>query len=81
MNDVEYTIDVIKNHPYVIAQDVGFKDVKLFPHNEWMHEMLTGTTDYTLLAHRGSFKSSVFILFHSSLNISRTYVSNLFVME
>ena len=59
MNDVEYTIDVIKNHPYVIAQDVGFKDVKLFPHNEWMHEMLTGTTDYTLLAHRGSFKSSV----------------------
>jgi hypothetical protein len=59
MNEIEYTVDIIKNHPYVIAQDVGFKDVKLFPHNEWMHEMLTGTTDYTLLAHRGSFKSSV----------------------
>lgn len=59
MNDVEYTVDVIKNHPYVIAQDVGFKDVKLFPHNEWMHEIMTGKTDYTLLAHRGSYKSSV----------------------
>lgn len=59
MNDVEYTIDIIKNHPYVIAQDVGFKDVRRYPHNEWMHEIMTGTTDYTLLAHRGSFKSSV----------------------
>lgn len=59
MNDVEYTIDVIKNHPYVIAQDVGFKDVRRYPHNEWMHEIMTGKTDYTLLAHRGSYKSSV----------------------
>ena len=59
MNDVEYTIDVIKNHPYVIAQDVGFKDVLRYPHNEWMHEIMTGKTDYTLLAHRGSYKSSV----------------------
>ena len=59
MNDVEYTIDVIKNHPYVIAQDVGFRDVLRYPHNEWMHEIMTGKTDYTLLAHRGSYKSSV----------------------
>lgn len=59
MNDVEYTVDVIKNHPYVIAQDVGFKDVRRYPHNEWMHEIMTGKTDYTLLAHRGSYKSSV----------------------
>ena len=59
MNDVDYTIDVIKNHPYVIAQDVGFKDVRRYPHNEWMHEIMTGKTDYTLLAHRGSYKSSV----------------------
>lgn len=59
MNDVDYTIDVIKNYPYVIAQDVGFKDVRRYPHNEWMHEIMTGETDYTLLAHRGSYKSSV----------------------
>lgn len=59
MNDVDYTVDVIKNHPYVIAQDVGFKDVRRYPHNEWMHEIMTSKTDYTLLAHRGSYKSSV----------------------
>jgi len=59
MNEIEYTVDIIKNYPYVIAQDVGFKDVLLYPHNEWMHEIMTGKTDYTLLAHRGSYKSSV----------------------
>jgi len=59
MNEIEYTVDIIKNHPYVIAQDVGFKDVLCYPHNEWMHEIMTGKTDYTLLAHRGSYKSSV----------------------
>lgn len=59
MNNVEYVIDLIKNNPYVIAQDVGFKDVRLFPHNEWMREIITGKSDYTLLAHRGSYKSSV----------------------
>lgn len=59
MNNVEYTIDIIKNNPYVIARDVGFRDVRLFPHNEWMREIITGNSDYTLLAHRGSYKSSV----------------------
>lgn len=59
MNNVEYTIDIIKNNPYVIAQDVGFRDVRMFPHNEWMTNIINGKGDYTLLAHRGSFKSSV----------------------
>lgn len=59
MNDIEMTINGIKKMPYIIAQDVGFKDVRLYPHNEWMREILTGKTDYTLLAHRGSYKSSV----------------------
>lgn len=58
MNDIEMTINGIKKMPYIIAQDVGFKDVRLYPHNEWMREILTGKTDYTLLAHRGSYKSS-----------------------
>lgn len=59
MNDVDYTVDKIRNKPYRIAQDVGFKDVRRYPHNEWMREIMTGKTDYTLLAHRGSYKSSV----------------------
>ena len=53
------TIELIKNKPYRIAQDIGFADVREYPHNEWMKAILFGRDDYTLLAHRGSYKSSV----------------------
>ena len=48
----------IKKYPYKIARAVGFADVREYPHNEWMHEIICGKEDYTLLAHRGSYKSS-----------------------
>lgn len=47
------------NYPFLIAQDVGFLDVRKFPHNIWMKHILNDTDDYTLMAHRGSYKSSV----------------------
>lgn len=52
-------IRLIKKSPYKIAREVGFADVKAYPHNEWMREIMFGKTDYTLMAHRGSYKSSV----------------------
>lgn len=48
----------IKTEPYKIARAVGFSDIREFPHNEWMQEFIFGHEDYTLLAHRGSYKSS-----------------------
>lgn len=48
----------IKNNPSKVANAVGFKDVRPFPHNEWMHEIIYGHDDYTLMSHRGSYKSS-----------------------
>ena len=48
----------IKQNPYKIARDIGFKDIKKYPHNEWMKNILFGADEYTLLAHRGSYKSS-----------------------
>ena len=59
MNSIEKTINGIKHNPYKIANAVGFDDVRSFPHNEWMQEILLGKGDYTLMAHRGSYKSSV----------------------
>lgn len=45
--------------PYRIAQIVGFKDFKEYPHNEWMQRILYGTEKVmTLQAHRGSFKTT-----------------------
>lgn len=48
----------IKTLPYRIANAVGFNDVIEHPHNEWMQNIIFGTDDYTLMAHRGSYKSS-----------------------
>lgn len=59
MNEERFEIlKKIKNEPYKIAQAVGFSDVKEYPHNEWMKSVISGTGDYTLLSHRGSYKSS-----------------------
>ncbi|MBQ9562722.1 MAG: hypothetical protein IJU99_04655 [Lachnospiraceae bacterium] len=44
-------------HPELIGQAVGFKDLTAI-HGLWMREMIMGTEDYTLQAHRGSYKSS-----------------------
>lgn len=51
-------IELIKSNPSKVANGVGFKDVKPFPHNEWMNEIIFGHGDFTLMAHRGSYKSS-----------------------
>lgn len=48
---------VLTNEPYLIGRHLGFK--KLTPlNNEWIKEMVFGETDYTLQAHRGSFKTT-----------------------
>lgn len=56
--DIDNAVSFAKKEPYKIAQEIGFADVKEYPHNEWMKEIMLGKTDYTLMAHRGSYKSS-----------------------
>lgn len=51
-------IALIKKNPSKVANAVGFKDVKPYPHNEWMNEIIFGQEDFTLMSHRGSYKSS-----------------------
>lgn len=59
MDDIAFAVNSIRKKPYLIAHDIGFTDVREYPHNDWMRNILTGEKDYTLLAHRGSYKSSV----------------------
>lgn len=47
----------IYDYPEQIGVEVGFRDLKQI-HGEWIREIVWGTGDYTLMAHRGSFKSS-----------------------
>lgn len=49
--------NLIYDYPEQIGVEVGFKDLKPI-HGEWIREIVWGTGDYTLMAHRGSFKSS-----------------------
>ena len=51
-------IQTLLDHPDDIGRMVGFKDLTADLHREWIREMVYGERDYTLQAHRGSYKSS-----------------------
>ena len=56
----EQKLEMLKDafsHLEEIGKEVGFKDLTPL-HGEWIHEMVFGEGDYTLQAHRGSYKSS-----------------------
>ena len=68
-------LDLLWNKPYLIGHWVGFKDLTEL-HNGWLRSFLFGKYDETLLAHRGSFKTTVLSLFlalhpivHPNLNV------------
>ena len=44
-------------HPEGLGWKVGFEDLTAM-HGEWIREIVMGGGDYTLQAHRGSYKSS-----------------------
>ena len=48
---------LMEGHLENIGQLAGFSDLTAL-HGEWIHEMVHGHGDYTLQAHRGSYKSS-----------------------
>lgn len=55
-------LDLLWNEPYKIGHWVGFKDLTTL-HNEWLRSFLYTDEDQTLLAHRGSYKTTVLSLF------------------
>ena len=50
-------IDLILDEPYKIGHWVGFEDLTSL-HNEWIQMMMFSKSDETLLAHRGSYKTT-----------------------
>lgn len=51
------TLELIKENPVLIGNWVGFPDLVEL-HNEWLKSFLFATDDQTLLAHRGSYKTT-----------------------
>ena len=50
-------LDIFFDHPEKIGHEVGFTDMTNL-HGKWIQKMVFGNKDYTLQAHRGSFKSN-----------------------
>ena len=50
-------LDDLFDHPEKIGHEVGFSDMTDL-HGKWIRKMVFGGKDYTLQAHRGSYKSS-----------------------
>lgn len=60
-------LDLLYYEPYKIGHWVGFKDLTTL-HNEWLRSFLYCDKDQTLLAHRGSYKTtdlSLFLALHT----------------
>lgn len=61
-NSKRAALDLLWNEPYKIGHWVGFKDLTAL-HNEWLRSFLYADEDQTLLAHRGSYKTTDLSLF------------------
>ncbi|MDD3338443.1 MAG: hypothetical protein PHS82_06250 [Lachnospiraceae bacterium] len=62
-------LDLLWNYPYKIGHWVGFTDLTEL-HNEWLRSFLYADADQTLLAHRGSYKTtdlSLFLAIHAAI--------------
>jgi len=58
MNDeAKRYLDLIRDEPYKIGHWLGFEGLSVM-HNDWIKSMLFGKEDETLLAHRGSYKTT-----------------------
>lgn len=56
LSKIDY-LDLITDEPYILGKLVGFEDLTEL-HNGWIKKMLFSADDFTLLAHRGSYKTT-----------------------
>lgn len=66
-SEKQEVLNLLWDEPYKIGHWVGFKDLTTL-HNEWLRSFLYANEDQTLLAHRGSYKTtdlSLFLAIHT----------------
>ncbi len=57
MKMTEDDLQYLLQHPEKIGHEIGFSDLTAL-HGLWIRQMVKGEEDYTLQAHRASYKSS-----------------------
>ena len=55
---MEDSLEILLRNPRLIGHEVGFADLTPI-HDGWIREIVFGEEDYTLQAHRGSFKETL----------------------
>lgn len=73
-------LDLLYDEPYILGHWLGFKDFTEL-HNQWIHDMVFGTEDETILGHRGSYKTSALSLAISVLMVIRPDKSIIFLRK
>lgn len=73
-------IKLIKREPVELAHLLGFEDMGNL-HNEWLKSMLFNTDDYTLLAHRNSYKTTTISIAIALLMIIRPNQNIIFLRK
>ena len=64
----ERLIHIIYNNPYLIAKQLGYENFTLL-HNDWLKKFIFEKRNFTLQAHRGSYKTTCLIVAISLLII------------
>jgi len=57
MNEIQMAQELIAN-PEAIGWALGYTDLRTYPHGKWIRELVSTTRDFTLQAHRGSYKTT-----------------------
>ena len=70
----EQIYTLLAENPVEIGHWMGFKDLTEL-HNDWLRSFLYETEDQTLLAHRGSYKTTVLSLFLAIHTVALPYES------
>lgn len=80
MRTREEYICIIRDEPYKVGHMVGYNKLGAL-HNVWMKEMLYGTEDMTLLAHRLSYKTTCVSVVLAMLIVFRPRKSIMFMRK
>jgi hypothetical protein len=73
-------VSLLRNEPYKIGQLCGFKDLTEL-HNEWLKMMIYGDDEFTLLAHRGSYKTTCLSICFAFIIVLFPYKTIIFVRK
>ena len=73
-------LGLVCDEPYIIGHELGFPDL-IALHNEWIQKMMFAEQDETILAHRGSFKTTCLTLAIAFLMVLKPNDNIIFVRK